>query len=77
MSLAWLPTPWTTGAEEATVPKRNKTRLEYANLDLEEKVRQASDWKESMLLGQIHVLKRRLGEADGDLQIGGARQQLY
>ena len=73
LSLAWLPSPWASGAQEVIFLKRNTLRLQYNKLDHREKARNADHWKETTLLGEIHQLKRRLGEAEGELEIGGKK----
>ncbi|KAK3721889.1 hypothetical protein LTR37_002705 [Vermiconidia calcicola] len=50
--------------------RRNEIRERYYMMDHIEKYQEADSWKEALLLRQIHSLKCRLLEADGDLNVG-------
>lgn len=65
------PYPLRTDSRKFVFPtRRNEIRERYYMMDHSEKYQEADSWKEALLLRQIDSLKCRLGEADGNLEIG-------
>lgn len=74
-NLGKLPTPWSWTREPSrpyAAQSRKLREKKYRDMNHLQRFDKAENWKERLLLKEIHMLKCRLGEAQGDVASGGS-----